>query len=198
MEKIKDIKVSSDLLSIEPNSKVLYDAIILSRAGLRQGTHDTKNRAEVRGGGRKPWRQKGTGRARAGSNRSVIWVGGGGYGTPTPRDYSKKQNRKERRLAIQTAFINLYNDNGLVVVDELKFVTPKTKEMVAVLQKLEIADKKVLFVVTELEENIVLSSRNLSNCIVVLPSEVNVLDLVSAEVLVTTKEGLLELEEVLK
>ena len=95
-EKVKDINLNENVFGIEPNKNVLYDAIILARASLRQGTHSTKNRSEVSGGGRKPWRQKGTGRARQGSIRAVQWVGGGRYGTPVPRDYSKKQNRKER------------------------------------------------------------------------------------------------------
>ena len=97
-EKVNELKLNEEIFSITPNDKVLYDAIILARASLRQGTHSTKNRSEVSGGGRKPWRQKGTGHARQGSIRAVQWVGGGRYGTPVPRDYSKKQNRKERRL----------------------------------------------------------------------------------------------------
>ena len=95
-EKVKDINLNEEVFGIKPNQKVLKDAIVLSMASLRQGTHKTKNRSEVSGGGRKPWRQKGTGRARQGSIRAVQWVGGGRYGTPVPRDYSKKQNRKER------------------------------------------------------------------------------------------------------
>ena len=149
MEKLKDIKLNKELTSIVPNEKVLYDAIILQRASLRQGTHSTKNRSEVSGGGRKPWRQKGTGHARQGSIRAVQWVGGGRYGTPVPRDYSKKQNRKEFRLALQTAFLNLYNDKKLVVVDSLDIATPKTKDMIAMLNTLELNDKKVLIVVDE-------------------------------------------------
>ena len=198
MEKLKDVKLNKELLSIEPNEKVLYDAIILSQASLRQGTHKTKNRSEVSGGGRKPWRQKGTGHARQGSIRSVQWVGGGRYGTPVPRDYSKKQNRKERRLALQTAFLNLYNEKAVVVVDEIKLATPKTKEMLNVLNTLEIADKKVLVVVKELDETIILASRNLRNVMVIEPVEMNVLDLVSADVVLTTKDALTSIEEVLK
>ena len=163
MEKLKDIKLSKELTNIQPNEKVLYDAIILQRASLRQGTHSTKNRSEVSGGGRKPWRQKGTGHARQGSIRAVQWVGGGRYGTPVPRDYSKKQNRKEFRLALQTAFLNLYNDKKLVVVDSLEIATPKTKDMITALEKLELNDKKVLIVVNELDENLILASRNLRN-----------------------------------
>ena len=198
MEKIKDVKLNKELSSIEPNEKVLYDAIILSQASLRQGTHSTKTRSEVSGGGRKPWRQKGTGHARQGSIRAVQWVGGGRYGTPVPRDYSKKQNRKERRLALQTAFLNLYNEKAIIVVDEIKLSTPKTKEMVNVLNTLEIADKKVLVVVKELDEEIILASRNLGNVMVIEPQEMNVLDLVSTDVVLTTKEGLASIEEVLK
>lgn len=198
MEKLKDVKLNKELLSIKPNEKVLYDAIILSQASLRQGTHSTKTRSEVRGGGRKPWRQKGTGHARQGSIRAVQWVGGGRYGTPVPRDYSKKQNRKERRLALQTAFLNLYNDKNIIVVDEIKLSTPKTKEMLSVLNELKIADKKVLIVVKELDETIILASRNLRNIMVIEPVEMNVLDLVSADVVLTTKDALSSIEEVLK
>ena len=119
-EKVKDIKLNEDIFGIEPNDKVLYDAIILARASLRQGTHSTKTRSEVRGGGRKPWRQKGTGHARQGSIRAVQWVGGGRYGTPVPRDYSKKQNRKERTLALKSAWAHKYNDKELLVIDKLR------------------------------------------------------------------------------
>ena len=198
MEKLKDIKLNKELLSIEPNEKVLYDAIILQRASLRQGTHSTKNRSEVSGGGRKPWRQKGTGHARQWSIRSVQWVGGGRYGTPVPRDYSKKQNRKERRLALQTAFLNVYNNKQLVVVDSLSVATPKTKEMTTMLNTLELADKKVLIVVKELEENLILASRNLGNIALLEPTELNVLDLSYADVVLTTKEALEQIEEVLR
>ena len=198
MEKLKDIKLNKELLSIEPNEKVLYDAIILQRASLRQGTHSTKNRSEVSGGGRKPWRQKGTGHARQGSIRAVQWVGGGRYGTPVPRDYSKKQNSKERRLALQTAFLNVYNNKQLVVVDSLSVATPKTKEMTTMLNTLELADKKVLIVVKELEENLILASRNLRNIALLEPTELNVLDLSYADVVLTTKEALEQIEEVLR
>ena len=198
MEKIKDIKLNKELTSIVPNEKVLYDAIILQRASLRQGTHSTKTRSEVSGGGRKPWRQKGTGHARQGSIRAVQWVGGGRYGTPVPRDYSKKQNRKEYRLALQTAFLNLYNDKKLVVVDSLEVATPKTKEMITMLKNLELNDKKVLIVANELTENLILASRNIEKIGLLEANELNVLDLVHADYLLTTKEGLKSIEEVLK
>ena len=198
MEKLKDIKLNKELTSIEPNEKVLYDAIILQRASLRQGTHSTKNRSEVSGGGRKPWRQKGTGHARQGSIRAVQWVGGGRYGTPVPRDYSKKQNRKEFRLALQTAFLNLYNDKKLVVVDSLDIATPKTKEMITMLNKLSLTGEKVLIVAKELSDNLILASRNLTNIGLLEAKELNVLDLCMADYLLTTKEGLAKIEEVLK
>ena len=198
MEKLKDIKLNKELLSIEPNEKVLYDAIILQRASLRQGTHSTKNRSEVRGGGRKPWRQKGTGHARQGSIRAVQWVGGGRYGTPVPRDYSIKQNRKEFKLALQTAFLDLYNNKQVVVVDDLTVKTPKTKEMLAILNDLELNDKKVLIVVKNLEDNLILASRNIKKIGLIEANELNVLDLCMADYLLTTKEGLESIEEVLK
>ncbi len=198
MEKLKDIKLNKELTSIVPNEKVLYDAIILQRASLRQGTHSTKTRSEVSGGGRKPWRQKGTGHARQGSIRAVQWVGGGRYGTPVPRDYSKKQNRKEFKLALQTAFLNLYNDKKLVVVDSLDIATPKTKDMITMLNKLELNDKKVLIVAKELSDNLILASRNLSNIGLLEANELNVLDLCMADYLLTTKEGLESIEEVLR
>ena len=124
-EKINDVKLNENVFGITPNDKVLYDAIILGRASLRQGTHSTKTRSEVRGGGRKPWRQKGTGHARQGSIRSVQWVGGGRYGTPVPRDYSKKMNRKERTIAIKSAYSHKALENAIVVLEDLVLETPK-------------------------------------------------------------------------
>ena len=197
MEKLKDVKLNKELLSIEPNEKVLYDAIILSQASLRQGTHKTKNRSEVRGGGRKPWRQKGTGHARQGSIRSVQWVGGGRYGTPVPRDYSKKQNRKERRLAIKSALAHKVNEKAMIVLEELTLATPKTKDMVALLKGLKLENTNTLVIVKELDENIILASRNLENVVLIEASEVNVLDLISADKILTTEEALKKIEEVL-
>ncbi len=197
-EKVKELKLNENVFDITPNDKVLYDAIILSRASLRQGTHKTKNRSEVRGGGRKPWRQKGTGRARQGSIRAVQWVGGGRYGTPVPRDYSKKQNRKERRLALLSALTEKANEKELIVVDNLTLSTPKTKEMLALLKTLNIEDKKVLMIVKELEENTILASRNLQNVILITADEINVLDLVATNAVLITEEALNSIEEVLK
>ncbi len=194
--KIEDIKLNDEIFGIEPNKNVLYDAIILSRASLRQGTHKTKNRSEVSGGGRKPWRQKGTGRARQGSIRAVQWVGGGRYGTPVPRDYGKKQNRKERVLAIKSALASKLED--FVVVDKLEIKTPKTKEMVNVLTSLKLNDVNTLMIVKELDENVILATRNIENVLLIEASEINVLDLVAANKVLVTKDALEAIEEVLK
>lgn len=196
-EKVKDFKLNENIFDITPNDKVLYDAIILARASLRQGTHKTKNRSEVSGGGRKPWRQKETGRARQGSIRAVQWVGGGNYGTPVPRDYSKKQNRKERQLALRTALTEKVNDKELIAVENLTLETPKTKDMINLLTNLKIADKKVLIVVKELEENLILASRNLQNVALITADEINVLDLVATNVVLITEDALKAIEEVL-
>ncbi len=197
-EKVNELKLNEEIFSITPNDKVLYDAIILARASLRQGTHSTKNRSEVSGGGRKPWRQKGTGHARQGSIRAVQWVGGGRYGTPVPRDYSKKQNRKERRLALKSALSHKFNDNEVIVMEELVLTTPKTKEIMTLLNTLKIADKKVLFVVEDFTENVILASRNVPNVALIAANELNVLDLVNSDVVVFTSEAIKKIEEALK
>ena len=198
-KKVSDIELADSVFGIEPNNQTIYDAVVLKQASMRQGTHKVKTRSEVSGGGRKPWRQKGTGNARQGSIRAPHFVGGGVvFGPTTERNYTKKQNRKERRLALQTAFLNVYNNKQLVVVDSLSVATPKTKEMTTMLNTLELADKKVLIVVKELEENLILASRNLGNIALLEPTELNVLDLSYADVVLTTKEALEQIEEVLR
>ena len=197
-EKVKDINLNEEIFGITPNNAVLHDAIILTMASLRQGTHKTKNRSEVSGGGRKPWRQKGTGRARQGSIRSVQWVGGGNYGTPVPRDYSKKQNRKERRLALKSALADKANDKAIIVLENLTVETPKTKEMMNILESLKIADKKVLLVVDKFDDNMILASRNIGNLVLILAEEINVLDVVGTDVMLVTEAALKNIEEVLK
>ena len=197
-EKVKDINLNEEIFGITPNNNVLNDAIILSMASLRQGTHKTKNRSEVSGGGRKPWRQKGTGRARQGSIRAVQWVGGGRYGTPVPRDYSKKQTRKERQLAIKSALAEKVAAKELVVLENLVVKTPKTKEMLSLLETLKVADKKVLMVVKEFDDNIILATRNIQNVVLILADEINVLDIVGTDVMVITEDALKYVEEVLK
>ena len=197
-EKVKDINLNEEIFGIKPNNNVLNDAIILTMASLRQGTHKTKNRSEVSGGGRKPWRQKGTGRARQGSIRAVQWVGGGRYGTPVPRDYSKKQNRKERQLAIKSALSEKVAAKELIVIDKLVVKSPKAKDMVSVLETLKVADKKVLLVVKEFDDNLILASRNLQNVVLILADEINVLDIVGTDVMVITEDAIKYVEEVLK
>jgi large subunit ribosomal protein L4 len=197
-EKVKDINLNEEIFGITPNKNVLNDAIILSMASLRQGTHKTKNRSEVQGGGRKPWRQKGTGRARQGSIRAVQWVGGGRYGTPVPRDYSKKQNRKERQLAIRSALSEKVANKELVVIENLVVKTPKTKDMLSILETLKVADKKVLLVVKEFDDNLILASRNIQNLVLILADEINVLDIVGTDVMVVTEDAMKYVEEVLK
>ena len=197
-EKVKDINLNEEIFGIKPNNNVLNDAIILTMASLRQGTHKTKNRSEVSGGGRKPWRQKGTGRARQGSIRAVQWVGGGRYGTPVPRDYSKKQNRKERQIAIKSALSEKVAAKELIVIDKLTVKSPKAKEMISVLETLKVADKKVLLVVKEFDDNLILASRNLANVVLILADEINVLDIVGTDVMVITEDAIKYVEEVLK
>ena len=197
-EEVKELKLNEEVFGITPNQKVMYDAIILAQASLRQGTHSTKNRSEVSGGGRKPWRQKGTGHARQGSIRAVQWVGGGRYGTPVPRDYGKKMNRKERRLALKSALSEKFASNDVIVMEELAFETPKTKEMITLLNTLKLENKKVLVVVDSFEENVILASRNLQNVALIASDEINVLDLVNADKVIFTEGALTKIEEVLK
>ena len=196
-EKVKDIKLNDNVFGIEPNDVVLHDAIVLAQNNQRQGTHSTKTRAEVSGGGRKPWRQKGTGNARQGSIRAVQWRKGGIAFGPKPRDYSKKQNRKVRRLALKSALSYKAMDKEIVLLENIKFETNKTKEMVNLLNKLELTNSKVLLVIEELDDNICLSSRNLGNVKVVLPTEVNTYDVVNSDKMVMTESALNKLEEVL-
>ena len=196
-EKVKDIKLNDNVFGIEPNDVVLHDAIVLAQSNQRQGTHSTKTRAEVSGGGRKPWRQKGTGNARQGSIRSVQWRKGGIAFGPKPRDYSKKQNRKERRLALLSALSYKATDKELVVLDKLVVKTPKTKDMLNMLETLKVADKKVLLVVKEFDDNLILASRNVQNLVLILADEINVLDIVGTDVMVITEEALKYVEEVL-
>ena len=197
-EKVKDINLNEEIFGITPNKAVLTDAVILSMASLRQGTHKTKNRSEVSGGGRKPWRQKGTGRARQGSIRAVQWVGGGRYGTPVPRDYSKKQNRKERQLALRSALSEKVANKELIVLENLEVKTPKAKEVLSILETLKLADKKVLLVVKEFNDNLILATRNIQNIVLILADEINVLDIVGTDVMVITEDAMKYVEEVLK
>ena len=197
-ENTKELKLNDNIWGIEPNDAVLYDAVRLSMSNSRIATASTKTRSEVSGGGRKPWRQKGTGNARQGSIRATQWRGGGIVFGPTPnKNYKKKQNKKERRLAILSALSYKLKDNELIVLDELNFKTNKTKEMTELLTKLNIRNNKVLVAVEELTENLYLSVRNLANVKLVRFNEVNTFDLVSADNLLITENALKKLEEVL-
>ena len=196
-EKVKDIKLNDNVFGIEPNDVALHDAIVLYMASLRQGTHSTKTRAEVSGGGRKPWRQKGTGNARQGSIRAVQWRKGGIAFGPKPRDYGKKQNRKVRRLALKSALTYKAKDKEIILLDDIKFETNKTKEMTNLLNKLGLDYEKVLVVVSELDENVCLASRNLANIKIVLPEEVNTYDVTNSDKMIITEAALNKLEEVL-
>ena len=197
-EKVKEIKINDKVWGIEPNDAVLHNAIILAMANSRQASASTKTRDEVSGGGRKPWRQKGTGNARQGSIRAPQWRGGGVVFGPNPnRNYSKKQNKKERRLAVLSALSYKALDKELIVLENLNLETNKTKEMVKLLEGLNIRNNKVLLVVEELNENVCLATRNLSNVKLVTFAEVNAFDLVSADNMVITEAALQKLEEVL-
>ena len=198
MEKIKDLKLKKEIFGIEPNDCVLTDAINTARSGLRQGTYSTKTRSEVSGGGRKPWRQKGTGRARQGSIRATQWRGGGIALGPKPRDYSIKMNRKERRLALLSALSYKNKEKSIVVVDNIELAGNKTKDMINALKSLELNEKKVLVIMDELTEQVILASRNLANVLLMEPAEINVLDIVNADVLLMNKQALAEVEEALK
>lgn len=191
-----ELTLNESIFGIEPNENVVYDAIIMQRASLRQGTHAVKNRSAVRGGGRKPWRQKGTGRARQGSIRSPQWRGGGVVFGPTPRSYSYKLPKKVRRLAIKSVLSDKVANNNLVAVDALSFAAPKTKEFKQVLENLNLSEK-VLLVVENDNDMTVLSARNLPQVAVVTADNLSVLDVVSATKLLATQAALTQLEEVL-
>lgn len=196
-EKVKDTKLNDNVFGIEPNDSVIYDAVVLYNASQRQGTHSTKTRSEVSGGGRKPWRQKGTGNARQGSIRAVQWRHGGIAHGPKPRDYSKKMNKKERRLALKSALSYKAKDKDIILLENISMETNKTKEMLNILNTLNIADYKLLLIVNELTDNVCLSARNLGNVKIVLPTEVNTYDVMNADKLVITMDALQTLEEVL-
>ncbi|MCZ0718055.1 50S ribosomal protein L4 [Aerococcus kribbianus] len=190
------IELNDDVFAIEPNEHAVYDVIVQQRASLRQGTHSVKNRSAVRGGGRKPWRQKGTGRARQGSIRSPQWVGGGRAFGPTPRSYTYKLPRKVRRLALRSVLSEKVANENLVVVDALSFDAPKTKAFQEVLANLNV-DTKVLVVIDKDNENAELSARNIANVTLVDENNVNVLDLVNNEKVIITQSALSKVEEVL-
>ena len=195
-EKVSDITLNKNVWNITPNDAVLYDAIVLARSSQRQGTHDTKTRSEVSGGGRKPWRQKGTGHARQGSTRAPQWSGGGIVFGPHPRKYNKKQNRKERVLALKSALSYKNINKEIIALDNLNLESNKTKEMLKTLEAIK-AEKNILIVVSELTENVILASRNIPKVVLLGANEISVLDVVAADTLVITTDAIKAIEEVL-
>ena len=197
-EKIKDVKLDDSVWGITPNDQVLYEAVVLNMASKRQGSHSTKNRSEVSGGGRKPWRQKGTGNARQGSIRAPHWVGGGViFGPTTYRNYTKKMNKKERRLALKSALTYKANEKAVMVIENFNVESIKTKDMLKTLEGLKLSGK-LLIVTTELTENNILATRNLANIKLVLANEVNSYDVLDCDTLVITEDAIKYIEEVLK
>jgi 50S ribosomal protein L4, bacterial/organelle len=193
---VGEIELSDAVFGIEPHQQAMHDAVVMQQASLRLGTHKTKGRSEVSGGGRKPWRQKGTGRARQGSIRAPQWVGGGTVFGPTPRSYKYKLPKKVRRLAIRSALSSKVLDNNIVVLDELKMNQPKTKEFVNMLKNLKV-DRKALVVAAEYNDNVALSARNIPGVKFVEAGGINVLDVLKHDKLIITKEAVQKVEEVL-
>ena len=189
-----EVALNDKVFGIEPNDNVVFEAIIRQRAGKRQGTSKVKNRSAVRGGGKKPWRQKGTGRARQGSIRAPQWRGGGTVFGPTPRSYAYTMPRKQRRLAIKSVLSQKLIDNDLIVLDKLTMSAPKTKELVSMLNSLN-ADGKVLIVSDD--NNVQLSARNLAKVKVVPVNGLNVEDAVNYGKLILTQDAVKKIEEVL-
>ncbi|TDW24865.1 large subunit ribosomal protein L4 [Breznakia blatticola] len=197
-DKVKDIELNDAIFGIEPNQQVIFDAIVMQQASKRQGTADTKNRTEVRGGGRKPWRQKGTGRARQGSIRSPQWRGGGIVFGPTPRSYKYNLNKKVRRLALKSVLSEKAIEKEIIVVDKFELAAPKTKDFKEIITNIG-AGRKTLFVVDSSEdyENAFLSLRNIDSMSMLLADGINVYDIVNANKLVFTEAAMKKVEEVL-
>ena len=196
-KKVGTIDLSDSIFGIEPNDVVLKKAIDLQLAASRQGTAKTKTRSEVSGGGRKPWRQKGTGRARQGSTRATQWVGGGIAGGVNPRSYSFKMNKKERVLALKSALTHIAKNKSLVVVDSLELKSNKTSEVKELIKTLGL-NGKVLFITANDGENLYLATRNLGYTYSLMSDEINCYDLVNADTVVIEEEAVKKIEEALK
>ena len=191
---VGDMELNDAVFGVEVNTHLVHQAVVLQLANKRQGTQSAKTRSEVSGGGRKPWRQKGTGHARQGSTRSPQWTGGGVVFAPTPRDYSFKLNKKEKRLALKSALTSRLQENKLIVVDELKFDEVKTKNFKQVMDNLKV--EKGLVILAENDANTVLSARNLASIDTTLTSQINVYDIMKAGTIVLTKDSAAKIEEV--
>ncbi|NLN15398.1 MAG: 50S ribosomal protein L4 [Tissierellia bacterium] len=194
-EQVGEIELSDEIFGIEVNQHAVYEVVKNHLANRRQGTQSAKTRAEVRGGGRKPWRQKGTGRARIGSIRAPHWKGGGVVFAPKPRDYSYRVPKKVKRLALKSVLTSKVQNNEIIVVDELKFDAPKTKEMVKVLNNLK-ADRKALIVTAEKDENVVRSANNIPNVETTIVNNLNVYDILKYNSFIITKDAVRKVEEV--
>ena len=195
------VEVNNEIFGIEPNKTVMHEVLVAELAELRQGTASTKTRAEVRGGGRKPFRQKGTGRARQGSTRAPHMVGGGVVHGPKPRDYVKKVNKKVRKLALRSALATKINEGNLIVLDDFVLETPKTKTFVNFAKALNFVDQKQLFVVNDFTEdkdyNLYMSVRNIEKTFVLDSRELRIFWLIKQDKVILTKEALAAIEEVL-
>lgn len=194
--KVGDLELNENVFGVEVNEAVVHQAVVMQLASQRLGTHSTKTRGLVRGGGRKPWKQKGTGRARSGSTRSPIWVGGGTVFGPSPRSYSFRMPRKQRRLAIKCALSSKVQNGELVVLDSLVIEQPKTKTVVKMMQDFNV-DKKAVIITAELDENVEKSSRNIPGVKAINTLGLNVFDLLNNNTLFITKDAISRIEEVL-
>ena len=197
-KELREINLNPEVFGIEPNQQVIFDAIVMQRASMRQGTHDVKNRREVRGGGRKPYRQKGTGNARQGSTRAPQFRKGGIVFGPTPRSYAYKLNKKVRRLALKSVLSEKVAENAMSVVDKFELEAPKTKAFNEIIANIN-APKKTLFVVSEGEdfENAFLSMRNIPTMMMLTADGINVYDIVNANKIVFTEAAVKDVEEAL-
>ena len=194
-KEVGNIELNDAIFGVEVNEHLVHMAVLQQLADKRQGTQKAKTRSEVSGGGRKPWRQKGTGHARQGSIRAPQWKGGGVVFAPVPRDYSFKMNKKEKRAALKSALTDKAQSNNLIVVDELKFDEIKTKKFAEVMNNLK-ATRKALVVLADNDKNVVLSARNLAEASTTLTNTLNVYDIVNAKTLVLTKDAVTKIEEV--
>ncbi len=194
-KQVGDIELNDDIFSVEVNAGLLHQAVVMQLASQRLGTHATKTRSFVRGGGRKPWRQKGTGRARAGSTRSPLWVGGGTVFGPHPRSYAFSMPRKQRRLALKCALSDKVKSGDLIVLDTLAFEAPKTKEAVKVLAAFE-SPKKALFITADEVENVEKSARNIPGVKAIGAMGLNVFDILHHDKVFVTKDAVARIEEV--
>ena len=193
-KEVGTIELCDAVFGVEVNEHLVHMAVVAQLANNRQGTQKAKTRSEVSGGGRKPWRQKGTGHARQGSTRAPQWTGGGIVFAPTPRDYTIRLNKKERRLALKSALTSRVQENKLIVVDELKFDEIKTKNFQNVLNNLKV--NKALVVLNENDQNVVLSARNIPEVKTALTNTINVFDILKYNTLIVTKDAVATIEEV--